>query len=209
MRFKVRKLKSIIVMLLLVLILFPALSCSNAETEPIPPKPESRAEESFKIGVSTPVKDTAGILTVIVSATTNVYRGSSPQEVVNGKISVSFPGISNVANIKQYTTDMDKGIKLIPPGEYLSTRYGEGIMVKTTYPVLEAREEVWDSRVFNNPETKQVTFKVLPEKKGTFTFYVKAQGTVRVENTPDVLVYSPVAGAKDEHFEYVFVYALD
>jgi hypothetical protein len=176
------------------------LSCSNAETEAIPPKPESGAEENFKIGVSTPVKDAAGIWTVKVSATTNVYRGSYPEDVFYGEISVSFPGISNVANIKQYTTDMPKGIKLIPLGAELSTKYGEGTSVKTTYPVLEAYKETWGSY-----DTREITFKILPEKKGTFTFYVKAQGLVSIENRL-YPVYSPVAGTKDQQSEYVSVH---
>ena len=198
-----RKLVSVgIVLLALVLLLTLGPACGNGGEEPelTPTPPKSEAYQHFSIEVVKPTN--ARVLNwawVIVWVTCKVEVHYQPDEVNFAFVGVSFPELSDVENVRFWSSTLENH-RIYGPGDKVYTDYGRGGQITAKYPVLEGYKSTW-----TKGDKEYIAFEVLPEQSGRFTFYVKAYGSVQVESTL-VTLYEPDSGTKDQQNEYVQVH---
>lgn len=197
-----RKLISVSV-LLIVMVLFATLtpSCRSEEPESTPPPPTSEAGQNFFIEVTKPDDARQSEWAFIfIYVTCKIDWFAEVDEVQFGTIGISFPDLSDAKNISFWSYTLDQH-RIYAHGEGVYTKYGYGSEVRAAYPILEGYQTTWKRNVRQN-----ITFQVRPEHAGTFTFYVKAYGSVWQEGAL-MTVHEPLSGEKDQQNEYVQVHS--
>lgn len=199
-----RKLISVSVLLLVVVLLATsAPSCGGEEPEAAPTPPTSGTGHNFLIEVTTPdnaVESEWARITVDVTCIIDWV--TMTHNLQAGTVGICFPYLVDEDEIELLTSNI-KRYEKYESGEEVTTNYCHGDNINAPYPILEAYEPGWEEDV-----KKTIDIQVRPRHAGTFTFFVKAYGTVFVEGHL-LSVYEPLSGIKDEQNEYVQVYEFE
>ena len=147
------------------------------------------------VSLSTPDIALGQALTISVTGTNNGEDAADMQIV-----SVGFPNLTSIDNIKILKHNFTQTPMLITPGELLSSQYSTTEeSVSAQYASIEAFSRPWEA-----DKTYSADIEVIPKTEGKFVVFIKS---VALPHTWEQAHY-PQDGTLDQQKEFVETYSV-